>query len=177
MLILNCRIRSQKFLSSLKSIIRFSCILKSWNSIITSSSFINSQLTQSLPLLSNSIIYVKHCDDRTNFELYKLIHDDNNKSFDQFQEFEFPPTSCHFTRYSFIGSINGLFCLNELESLFSLIGIPLLENVSPFLKIPLWLAHTKYSGLKRRPMIIRWWQLNFHIKLKMPNHLILRFTL
>ncbi|XP_065632119.1 putative F-box protein At4g21240 [Quercus suber] len=98
-----------------KSLIRFRCVSKSWNSQITSSAFIDSHLTRSLSLPSNSNkLIVGHCVDNLGVEHYKLI-DDNNDSFDQIQNIEFPLTSCRIQQFMLIGSANGLFSLHEQE--------------------------------------------------------------
>ncbi|XP_050283007.1 putative F-box protein At1g32420 isoform X3 [Quercus robur] len=93
-----------------KSLIRFRCVSKSWNSLITSSAFIDSHLTQSLshPSNSNKLIF-RHCDIVAKVEHYKFIH--NDSSFDQYQNVEFPLTNC----FRLIGSVNGLFCLSQDE--------------------------------------------------------------
>ena len=94
-----------------KSLIRFRCVSKSWNSLITSSAFIDSHLTQSLshPSNSNKLIF-RHCDIAAKVEHYKFIH--NDSSFDQYhQNVEFPLASC----FRLIGSVNGLFCLIQDE--------------------------------------------------------------
>ncbi|KAL4600511.1 hypothetical protein ACB092_11G203800 [Castanea dentata] len=98
-----------------KSLIRFRCVSKSWNSLITSTAFINSHLTRSLSLPSNSSkLIVRHCVDKPYLEHYKLI-DDNNDSFDQIQNIEFPLTSRRIQHFELIGSANGLFSLYEQE--------------------------------------------------------------
>ncbi|XP_030967672.1 putative F-box protein At1g32420 isoform X2 [Quercus lobata] len=93
-----------------KSLIRFRCVSKSWNYLITSSAFIDSHLTQSLshPSNSNKLIF-RHCDIAAKVEHYKFIH--NDSSFDQYQNVEFPLTNC----FRLIGSVNGLFCLIQDE--------------------------------------------------------------
>ena len=94
---------------SVKSLIRLRCVSKSWKSLITNPAFIDSHLTHSLSLPSNSnkLIVIDDSDCRH----YKFIHDDNNNdsSFHQFQNVEFPLTSS----FNLIGSVNGLFCLFE----------------------------------------------------------------
>ena len=98
-----------------KSLIRFRCVSKAWNSLITSSVFINSHLTRSLSLPSNSNkLIVRHCVDNSDVEYYKLI-DDNNVSFDQIQNIELPLKSCRIKHFRLIGSANGLFSLHEQE--------------------------------------------------------------
>nr|XP_023892793.1 F-box protein CPR1-like [Quercus suber] len=82
-----------------KSLIRLRCVSKSWNSLITSSAFINSHLTRSFSLPSNKLI-VRHY---------------NNDSFDQIQNTEFPLTSRRIQHFILIGSANGLFSLHEQE--------------------------------------------------------------
>ena len=96
-----------------KSLIRFRCVSKAWNSLITSSVFINSHLTRSLSLPSNSNkLIVRHCVDNSDVEYYKLI-DDNNVSFDQIQNIELPLKNCRIKHFKVIGSANGLFSLNK----------------------------------------------------------------
>nr|XP_023910074.1 F-box/kelch-repeat protein At3g23880-like isoform X1 [Quercus suber] len=101
-----------------KSLIRFRCVSKSWNSLITTSAFIDSHLTQSLSLPSNSNkLIVSRGDFKTKVEYYEFIHDDNNdsdSSFHQFQNVEFPLS---FSYFKLIGSVNGLFCLCEKEQI------------------------------------------------------------
>ena len=99
------------------SLIRFRCVSKSRNSLITTSAFIDSHLTQSLSLPSNSNkLIVSLGNFRTKVEYYEFIHDDNNdsdSSFHQFQNVEFPLSSY----FNLIGSVNGLFCLCEKEQI------------------------------------------------------------
>ncbi|KAL4600509.1 hypothetical protein ACB092_11G203600 [Castanea dentata] len=98
-----------------KSLIQFRCVSKSWNSLITSSVFINSHLTLSLSLPSNSNnLIVRQFVDDSCVEHYKLI-DVNNDSFDQIQSIEFPLTSRLVHHFVLIGSANGLFSLHEHE--------------------------------------------------------------
>ena len=98
-----------------KSLIRFRCVSKSWNSLITTPAFINSHLTRSHSLLSNSNkLIVRHCLDKPYVENYKLI-DDSNDSFDQIQNIELPLTSRRIQHFRLIGSANGLFSLFEQE--------------------------------------------------------------
>ena len=98
-----------------KSLIRFRCVSKSWNSLITSSAFINSHLTRSLSLPSNSYkLIVRHCLDNSYVNYFKLI-DDNNDSFDQIQNIEPPRWSRRIQHFSLIGSANGLFSLFEQD--------------------------------------------------------------
>ena len=95
-----------------KSLIQFRCVSKSWNSLITSSAFINSHLSYNSSN-SNKLI-VRHCVDSPYVEHYKLI-DDNNDSFDQIQNIELPLTSRRIQHFMLIGSANGLFSLFEQE--------------------------------------------------------------
>ena len=98
-----------------KSLIQFRCVSKSWNSQITSSAFINSHLTQSLSLPSNSNkLIVRHRVDSPYVKHYKLI-DDNNDSFNQIQNIELPLMSHRIQHFMLIGSANGLFSLFEQE--------------------------------------------------------------
>ncbi|XP_050283011.1 F-box/kelch-repeat protein At3g23880-like isoform X6 [Quercus robur] len=107
-----------------KSLIRFRCVSKLWNSLITTSAFIDSHLTQSLSLPSNSNkLIVSRGDFRAidiyefKVDIYEFIHDGNNdsdSSFHQFQNVEFPLS---FSYFKLIGSVNGLFCLCEKEQI------------------------------------------------------------
>ncbi|XP_023893365.1 F-box/kelch-repeat protein At3g23880 [Quercus suber] len=98
----------------LKSLIRFSCVSRSWNSLITSPAFINSNLTRSHSN-SNKLI-VKYLDVTPHVvDGYELIHeednDNNDSSSEQIQELEFPSSfRCNFQIVSYV---NGLFCLYE----------------------------------------------------------------
>ncbi|KAL0007214.1 hypothetical protein SO802_008716 [Lithocarpus litseifolius] len=96
-----------------KSLIRFRCVSKSWNTLITTPAFINCHLTRSHSLLSNSNkLIVRHCLEKPYVEHYKLI-DDSNDSFDQIQNIELPLTSRPIQHFRLIGSANGLFSLYE----------------------------------------------------------------
>ena len=107
-----------------KSLIRFRCVSKLWNSLITTSAFIDSHLTQSLSLPSNSNkLIVSRGDFRAidiyefKVDIYEFIHGGNNdsdSSFHQFQNVEFPLS---FSYFKLIGSVNGLFCLCEKEQI------------------------------------------------------------
>ena len=93
-----------------KSLIRFRCVSKSWNSLITSSAIIDSHLTQSLSHPSNSSkLIFRYFDNTAKVEHYKFIH--NDSSFDQYQYVEFPLTNC----FRLIGFVNRLFCLIQDE--------------------------------------------------------------
>ena len=99
-----------------KSLIRFRCVSKSWNSLITASSFINSHLTRSLSLVPNSnTLVVRSCtaSESKVVESYNFIHDDNNDDslLNPFQNIEFSSSS--FCKL--IGYANGLFCLYEQD--------------------------------------------------------------
>ncbi|XP_075645685.1 F-box protein CPR1-like [Castanea sativa] len=102
-----------------KSPIRFRCVSKSFNSLITSSDFIDSHLTRSHSLPSNSnsnnTLIVRDLATKPNVEKYRLIHND---SFDRIEHLEFPLTTRRRSRIhkcEFIGYANGLFCLYEKE--------------------------------------------------------------
>ena len=101
-----------------KSLIRFRCVSKSWNSLIKSSAFINSHLTRSLSLSSNKLIFRQRVDKPSfypDLECYKLIDDTIDSSSDQIQHIDCPLTCRLFFHFNLIGSVNGLFCLHELE--------------------------------------------------------------
>ncbi|KAL4600510.1 hypothetical protein ACB092_11G203700 [Castanea dentata] len=96
-----------------KSLIRFRCVSKSWNSLITNPAFINSHFSSNSSN-SNKLI-VRHCVDKPYLERYKLIDDNNDSSSDQIQHIDFPLTSSRINHFMLIGSVNGLFSLFELE--------------------------------------------------------------
>ena len=93
-----------------KSLIRFRCISKSWNSLITSPAFINSNLTRSHSN-SNKLI-VKYSDLNM---VYELIHeednDNNDLSSEQIQELEL--LNSFGRNFISVGYVNGLFCLES----------------------------------------------------------------
>ena len=104
-----------------KSLIRFRCVSKSCNSLITSSDFIDSHLTRSHSLPSNSssnsnnTLIVRDLATKPNVHQYRLFHND---SFDRTEHLEFPLTTRRRSRIHkcmFIGYVNGLFCLYEKE--------------------------------------------------------------
>ncbi|XP_030963632.1 F-box/kelch-repeat protein At3g23880-like [Quercus lobata] len=98
-----------------KSLIRFRCVSKSWNSLITTSAFIKSHLTRSLSLSSDKLI-VRQCVNKPYpfVEHYKLIDDTNDSSSDQIQHIDFPLRCSRFIcHFNLIGSVNGLFSLFE----------------------------------------------------------------
>ena len=86
-----------------KSVIRFRCVSKSWNSLITSPYLITSHLTRSLSNSSDKLI-VRHRTFHTNIEHYKVIHE-NNDSF--YQQLDHCP---RIPNFYFTGSVNGLLC-------------------------------------------------------------------
>ncbi|KAL4600523.1 hypothetical protein ACB092_11G204800 [Castanea dentata] len=98
-----------------KSLIRFRCVSKSWNSLITSPAFINSNLTRSHSD-SNKLI-VRYLDVTPHVERYKLIHEDDNdnnvsSSSEQIQDLKLPLRGSR-SYFQLVGSANGLFCLYE----------------------------------------------------------------
>ncbi|XP_075643628.1 F-box/kelch-repeat protein At3g23880-like [Castanea sativa] len=133
-----------------KSLIRFRCVSKSWNSLITSSVFINSHLTRSLSLPSNSNkLIVGHCVDNPLVEHYKLI-DDNNDSFDQIQNIELPLMSRRIQYFLLIGSVNGLFSLYDEQERYILWN----PSIRKFITLPkpciTFDAHGSYIGCCRQ---------------------------
>lgn len=91
------------------------CISKSWNSLITGSAFINSHLSRSLSLPSNSNYFIaRYHINRFYVEHYKLIHDDN-VSLDQIQQLEIPVKSHCINHSILIGFANGLLSLYSLD--------------------------------------------------------------
>ena len=102
-----------------KSLIRFRCLSKSFNSLITSQDFFDSDLrfARSHPDShpdSNKLI-VRYLADTPGAERYILIVEDNDNndssSSEQIQDFEFPLRS-RWGNFDFVGSANGLFCLH-----------------------------------------------------------------
>lgn len=125
-----------------KSLIRFRCVSKSWNSIITTPAFINSHLSYNSSN-SNKLI-VRYFVDNHFVEHYKLIDDNNDSSSDQIQHIDFPLTS---GRFMLIGSVNGLLSLSELERY--VLWNP---SIRKFITLPNPCITVKTHGL----MIIRW---------------------
>jgi F-box interacting protein len=104
-----------------KSLVRFSCVTKSWNSLITSPAFIHSHLNRSIPNNSNTpphpIFIVRYCVSNPHNELerehYKLFHD--NEAFEECGKFDLPIKSRRLKNFRLIGSENGMMCLVEDE--------------------------------------------------------------
>ena len=154
-----------------KPLIRFRCILKSWNSLITSSVFTNSHLARSflLPSNSNNLI-VRNCVEGPYVEHYKLI-DDNNDLFHQIQNIELQFTSHSIKHFMLIGSANGLFSLYEQErnilwnpSIIKFITLP-----KPYIKTHGRILCRRAFGLICGLMILSWGAL--HPCQKRPNQL------
>ncbi|XP_075643651.1 F-box/kelch-repeat protein At3g23880-like [Castanea sativa] len=95
-----------------KSLIRFRCVSKLWNSLITSPAFINSNLTRSHSN-SNKLI-IKYSDV---YMGYELIHEEDNDNYDssseQIQELEL--LNSFGRKFKLVGYVNGLFCLYEQD--------------------------------------------------------------
>ncbi|KAI8568566.1 hypothetical protein RHMOL_Rhmol02G0211100 [Rhododendron molle] len=109
-----------------KSLIRFRCVSKFWNSLITSPIFISSHLNQSLSpnhKISNCNnlppLIVRQCirTTPTRTEHYKLFRDTED-AFHEYQEIEFPLKSRRLHFYYLLGYVKGLFCLYEQDSHF-----------------------------------------------------------
>ena len=106
-----------------KSLIRLRSISKSQKSLITIPAFIDSHITHSLSLSSNSNkLIVIDRNGRNKVEHYKFVHNDNNdSSFHQFQNVEFSLTSSFelissnlfvlFQKSNFLNEHHLLFCL------------------------------------------------------------------
>ena len=154
-----------------KSLIRFKCVSKSWNSLITTPAFIHSHLTRShsLASYSNKLI-VRHCLYKSYVEHYKLI-DDNNDLFHQIQNIELQFTSHSIKHFMLIGSANGLFSLYEQErnilwnpSIIKFITLP-----KPYIKTHGRILCRRAFGLICGLMILSWGAL--HPCQKRPNQL------
>ncbi|XP_059449046.1 F-box/kelch-repeat protein At3g23880-like [Corylus avellana] len=92
-----------------KSLVRFRCVSKSWNSLITSPAFIHSHLNRSIPNTPpHTIFIVRHCVSNPHRELerepYKLF------AFDECGELDLPIKSRSLKNFRLIGSENGLMC-------------------------------------------------------------------
>ncbi|XP_059452353.1 F-box/kelch-repeat protein At3g23880-like [Corylus avellana] len=100
-----------------KSLLRFRCVSKSWNSLITSPAFIDSHLNQSIPNNTppHPLLIVRSCvsypNSKLNKEHYKLFPD--NEAFEQCAEVDFPVKSRRRHHFTLIGYVNGLMCLFE----------------------------------------------------------------
>ncbi|XP_058196874.1 F-box/kelch-repeat protein At3g23880-like [Rhododendron vialii] len=100
-----------------KSLIRFSCVSKVWNSLITSPTFISSHLNHSLSYNNLPPLIVRQCIRTTRTEHYKLFRDTED-AFHEYQEIEFPLKSRSLHFYHLLGYVKGLFCLYEQDSHF-----------------------------------------------------------
>ncbi|XP_050283049.1 F-box/kelch-repeat protein At3g23880-like isoform X6 [Quercus robur] len=99
-----------------KSLIRFRCVSKSWNSLITSPAFINSNLTRTRSHSDSNKLIVRYLDVALRVERYKLIHEDNDNnvsSSEEIQDLKLPLRSSRLSYFQLVGSANGLFCLYE----------------------------------------------------------------
>ena len=100
-----------------KTLIQFRCVSKSWNSLITSPAFINSNLTRTRSHSDSNKLIVRYLDVTPHVERYKLIHEDNDNndsSSEQIQDLKLPLRSrliCDY--FQLVGSENGLFCLYD----------------------------------------------------------------
>ncbi|KAJ6720409.1 ASSOCIATED INTERACTION DOMAINS-CONTAINING PROTEIN putative ISOFORM 1-RELATED [Salix viminalis] len=90
----------------IKSILRFRCLSKSWNSLITDKDFINAYLAQAKPLL-----LLRRWQDRQ--ELYSLHLD--NESLDRSLQFQNLPFRSEADCFDIIGSCNGVVCLSDID--------------------------------------------------------------
>ncbi|KAJ6325279.1 hypothetical protein OIU76_012376 [Salix suchowensis] len=90
----------------IKSILRFRCLSKSWNSLITDKNFINAYLAQAKPLL-----LLRRWQDRQ--ELYSLHLD--NESLDRSLQFQNLPFRSEAGCFDIIGSCNGVVCLSDID--------------------------------------------------------------
>ena len=93
-----------------KSLLRFSCICKSWSSLIHSRSFITTHLNMSSCRVANDHNhgYVMHMP-RSCVETTQVCTVSRDRTFDWISEFRAP-----FIRYTYVvGSRNGLLCLYD----------------------------------------------------------------
>jgi F-box interacting protein len=101
-----------------KYLLRFRCVCRSWNSLITSPAFIDSHINQSIENndsnnLPHPLLIVRYCAENPNADHYKLFRD--NEAFEECTEFEFPIKSRRINHFLLIGSENGLICFSEHE--------------------------------------------------------------
>ncbi|KAL7143645.1 hypothetical protein ABFS83_08G206200 [Erythranthe nasuta] len=97
-----------------KSLVRFRCVSKSWNSIITSPFFISIHTEQAM--LSESQIIVRRYSKAQNSEVYSLHLDDKHFSDAKRIQIEYPFRDYTRFYYRIVGSSNGVLCL--LDDLF-----------------------------------------------------------
>jgi F-box interacting protein len=101
-----------------KSLLRFRCVCRSWNTLIKTPSFIHSHLNQSIEnhdgnRFPHPPVIVRYCASKPNVEHYKLFRD--NESFEEDTELDFSIESCRLNHFRLIGSENGLMCFLEQD--------------------------------------------------------------
>uniref|UniRef100_A0A5B6ZAI8 F-box domain-containing protein n=1 Tax=Davidia involucrata TaxID=16924 RepID=A0A5B6ZAI8_DAVIN len=94
-----------------KSLLRFTCVCKSWYSLITNPIFITAHLNQTIAnnKKNSRSLLLRHYSKNDKKEHYTLHHDDETFG-DKFLELEFPFKS-QLGFFRIVGSCNGLLCL------------------------------------------------------------------
>uniref|UniRef100_A0A5B6YYZ6 F-box domain-containing protein n=1 Tax=Davidia involucrata TaxID=16924 RepID=A0A5B6YYZ6_DAVIN len=97
-----------------QSLLRFTCVCKSWYSLITSPIFISTHLNQSIAnsatATNNHLLFDRHYNMFQEIERYVLHFD--NETFDEYMELECPFTTVN-EYFRIVGSCNGLICLSD----------------------------------------------------------------
>ncbi|KAL2476638.1 F-box/kelch-repeat protein [Abeliophyllum distichum] len=122
-----------------KSVIKFRCVSKSWNLLISSPYFISMHIQQSIlsksPTNPSDRFIVRHYSKIQNSEIYSVHLNNENCNVDETIKLEYPFRD--FTRfyYRIVGSYNGVLCLSD--DLFGYTNAILLWNPSIRRKVTL----------------------------------------
>uniref|UniRef100_A0A5B6YXE8 F-box domain-containing protein n=1 Tax=Davidia involucrata TaxID=16924 RepID=A0A5B6YXE8_DAVIN len=97
-----------------KSLLRFTCVCKSWYFLITSPRFISTHLNRTIANTNtknnNHLLFVRHYNMFQEIERYALHFD--NQTFDEYMELECPFGTVN-EYFRIVGSCNGLICLSD----------------------------------------------------------------
>ncbi|KAK4798750.1 hypothetical protein SAY86_031076 [Trapa natans] len=101
---------------SVKSLLRFRSVSRSWNSLITSQPFIGLHLSHSIEAAGgtntdSSSIFLRHYSHSRRRQLNTVYRDYGGESLAEDQELEFPIKT--YDTYYYVGACNGLICLAD----------------------------------------------------------------
>ncbi|KAK4751056.1 hypothetical protein SAY87_004538 [Trapa incisa] len=101
----------------LKSLLRFRSVSRSWNSLITSQSFIALHLSHSMDAAGgtdkDSSIFLRYYSHSRGRLINTVYRDDGGESLTEDQELEFPIKN--YDNYNYVGACNGLICLADYD--------------------------------------------------------------
>ncbi|KAM7497944.1 hypothetical protein LguiA_022358 [Lonicera macranthoides] len=97
-----------------QTLIRCTSVCKRWYSLITSPFFINTHLNRTT---DTQLFMVRHCTDvnERQFKEQYSVHTDNNETFIEFAQLDFPFTSRRNSYFNIVATCNGLVCLCYYE--------------------------------------------------------------